>query len=137
MIRTICLFLIAACATLAIPAQSRFTRSAYLPETTPERLSARQLQTLVSTAATTEDHERLAQYYQAKALEYRAEAEIHDAMLTVHQANSVMYNDKLRRGTIEHCYYMARSLKQRAAQAELLAQQQEEMAQATRAKSGQ
>jgi hypothetical protein len=128
MIRTLSIVSIAIFATLAVSAQAPATQP------TPEQLTGRQVKVLVATASTPADHERIAHYYEAKALEYRTEAEKHDAMLTAFQANPVMYSDKERPGTIDHCAYLAKSLKQRAVKAEALARQHEQMAHATQSK---
>jgi hypothetical protein len=128
MIRTLSIASIALFATLAAAAQVPAAQP------TSEQLTNRQVKTLIATASTPSDHERIARYYEAKALEYRAEAEKHDAMLTAFQANPALNNDKARPGTIGHCAYLAKSLKQRAAKAETLAQQQEQMARATQNK---
>jgi hypothetical protein len=95
----------------------------------PEHLTAQQLKTLTATAETRAEHERIARYYEDLALQYRAEADKHGAMLTVFQANPVMNGDKARSGTIDHCWYLVKSLKQRAAKAEAIAKQQEKLAQ--------
>jgi hypothetical protein len=121
MIRTLSIASIALFATLAVSAQAPATRPA------PEQLTNRQVKSLIA-ASTPQEHQRIAQYYETKALEYRAEAQEHDAMLTAFQANPVLNSDKERPGTIDHCLYLAKSLKQRAAKAEALARQHEQMA---------
>jgi hypothetical protein len=128
MIRTTSVLFVVLFATLAMHGQL----PAAQPASGTVQLTVRQLAALAASASTPEDHERLARYFEAKALEYRAEAQTHDAMLNVFQANPVMNNDKLRPGTISHCYYLARSLKQRAARAEALGRQHQRMAEEAR-----
>jgi hypothetical protein len=126
MIRTLSIASIALFATLAASAQTPAAQPA------SGQLTNREVKTLIATASTPADHERIARYYEAKAIEYRTEAGKHDAMLTAFQANPALNNDKARPGTIGHCAYLAKSLKQRAANAQALAQQHEQMARASR-----
>lgn len=133
MIRTFSIFVVAVLSSFAASAQTQIAASDLALDAVPQ-LSARQLQTLVATANSPQDHEVLASYYRARAIEYRAQAEAHDSMLNLFQASDIMHNDKLRPGTIDHCLHMARSLKQRAEKAQALARDQQQMAQAARAR---
>lgn len=130
MIRILSIASIALFATLTASAQARTFLQARGAQTAPEHLTAQQLKVLIATARTPVEHERIAHYYEDLALQYRAEAYKHDAMLTVFQSNGAMYSDKQRSGTIDHCWYLVKSLKQRAAKAQAIAQEQEKMARA-------
>lgn len=95
-----------------------------------EHLSAKQLNALVANAKTSADHERIANFYELKAQEYRAEAQMHARMLAEFMANSATNNDKAHFGTVNHCDFMFKSLTRRAQEADRLAHDQERLAQA-------
>jgi|SRR5271166_1277580 len=77
----------------------------------PEHLSKQQLNTLIATAKTAAEHESIAQYYQAKALDYLAQAKEHEAMVAAYKANSTLSNDKNQASTISHCEYFVTTFK--------------------------
>jgi hypothetical protein len=91
-------------------------------------LSRGQLSTLASSAKTPADHERIAQYYQAKAQGYLAQAQVHQAMLAAYKANPALSNNKNQASTVGHCEYFVQSLQQQAAKAQQQAQSHELMA---------
>jgi hypothetical protein len=93
----------------------------------PEHLSKQQLNTLIATAKTPAEHERIAQYYQAKALDYLAQSKEHEQMVAAYKANPSMAA-KSRAGTIEHCEYFVQHFKDLAVKSQELAQLHEEMA---------
>jgi hypothetical protein len=108
-----------------------FTLSSQTPVTQlrTEQLTQKQVNALLTTASTPADHERLANYYELKAQEYRAQAQVHAQMLVGFMANSATNNSKAQFGTVNHCDFMFKSLNQRARAAHKLALEQERLAQ--------
>jgi uncharacterized protein (DUF305 family) len=94
----------------------------------PEHLSKQQLNTLIATANTPADHERIAHYYHAKALDYLAQAKEHEAMVAAYKANSSLSNDKNQASTISHCEYFVTTFKALADNSQALAASHERMA---------
>ncbi len=94
----------------------------------PEHLSKQQLNTLIASAKTPADHERLAQYYRAQASDYLAEAKDHESMVAAYKANSSLSNEKNRASTIGHCEYFVKTFKELAVKAQELATLHEQMA---------
>jgi hypothetical protein len=94
-----------------------------------EKLSEQQLNTLTSTAKTSADHERISNYYQAKAVEYQAEAKEHEKMIAGYKANPVLSNDKNRVATIGHCEYFVATFNALAVNSRQLAASHLRMAQ--------
>jgi hypothetical protein len=64
-----------------------FAQIAPAPQPKPEHLSMVQLNTLISTAKTPAEHLRIAQYYQAEAQDYLAQAKEHEQMVADYKAN--------------------------------------------------
>lgn len=124
MIRNLFVLSLAVVLSIAASAQTQANQFA------AEKLSARELNALVASARTAAEHERIANYYAAQALEYRAEEQQHLAMLTGFMANPTVNNEKARFGTMNHCEYLARTMRQRASKAEALALEQQKLAQA-------
>src|ERR1035441_10578469 len=91
--------------SFAFAAVLAFTSFAAMAQTQPkvEKLSKQQLNTLIATAKTPAEHERIAQYYKAKAVDYLAQAKEHEAMVAAYKANSSLSNDKNQASTISHC----------------------------------
>jgi hypothetical protein len=102
------------------------TPSASQPK--PEPLTKQQLNTLIAAAKTPEEHQRIAQYYQTKAVDYLAQAKEHEAMIAAYKANSSMSNDKNQASTISHCEYFVQTFKALADNAQELATLHERMA---------
>ena len=94
----------------------------------PEHLSKQQLHTLIASAKTPAEHERLAQYYRAQASDYLAEAKDHESMVAAYKANSSLSNEKIRASTIGHCEYFVKTFKELAVKAQELATLHEQMA---------
>ena len=94
----------------------------------PEKLSKSELRSLIATATTSEQHMRLARYYEAKAQRYMAESNEHQKMAEQFKKNPMMNNDKRVFGTVNHCEYYAQSFKQQAVKMQSLANMQEDMA---------
>lgn len=93
-----------------------------------EHLSKPQLNTLIATAKTSAEHERIAQFYEAQAQDDRAQAKEHEAMIAAYKANSSLSNDKNRASTIGHCEYFVQAFKDMAVKNHELAQLHEQMA---------
>jgi hypothetical protein len=106
-----------------------FGQTTSTPQSKPEHLSKQQLNTLIATANTQADHERIAQYYRAKAVDYLAQAKEHEAMVAAYKANSSMSTNKNRASTISHCEYFAKTFQALADNSQELATLHERMAQ--------
>ena len=82
---------------------------------------------LISTAHTPAEHTRIAEYYQAQATAFLAESKEHEEMATADRNNPATNNSKFVAGTVNHCEYIAQSLKKDADQAQDLAKLHEEI----------
>ncbi|HUA91119.1 MAG TPA: hypothetical protein VL991_01060 [Terracidiphilus sp.] len=122
--RTIAIFSLVFALTFAA-----FAQAAPSQQLVPEHLSKQQLNTLIATAKTSAEHRRIAQYFQAKAQDYLAQAQEHEQMLAAYKANPSLSNDKHRASTIGHCEYFVQTFKDLAAKSQELAQLHEQMAQ--------
>jgi hypothetical protein len=96
-------------------------------QTKPEHLSKRQLNSLIATAKTPAEHQRIAQYYQAKAQDYLAQAKEHKQMVAAYKANPSL-TAKSQASTINHCEYFVQTFKDLAAKSQELAQLHDQMA---------
>jgi hypothetical protein len=124
--RTLSIFSILSLAFVMSVAAFGQIASAQQPK--PEHLSKRQLNTLIATAKTPAEHQRIAQYYQTKAQDYLAQSKEHEAMAAAYKANSSMSTNKNRASTISHCEYFAQTFKDLAAKSQELAQLHDQMA---------
>lgn len=93
-----------------------------------EKLTSKQISALVASARTPAEHQRIASYYELKALEYRAQAQVQAQMLIGFMANAATNNDKAQYGTVNHCDYMFKSFIRRAQTADKLALEQQRLA---------
>jgi hypothetical protein len=93
-----------------------------------EHLSKKQLASLVVSAKTPAQHQKIADYYRAESANYLAQAGEHARMAVDFEKNLATNNDKVARSTVDHCQYLAKTLQARAAAAAALAQQHEQMA---------
>lgn len=93
-----------------------------------ERLSKHQLNSLIASAKTPAEHARIAHYYEAKAQSDLAQSNEHAQMAAEFRQNNVTSSSKWSTGTVNHCEYLAKSLKKDAAKMEALAQEHEQMA---------
>ncbi len=105
-----------------------FAQAAPSQQVKPEHLSNRQLNTLIATAKTPAEHRRIAQYYQAKAQDYLAQAREHEQMVAAYKANSSLSTNKNRASTISHCEYFSQTFKELAVKSQELGQLHEQMA---------
>jgi hypothetical protein len=94
----------------------------------PERLSHSQLLTLIATAKTPTQHEQLARYYDEKAQDYLNQSAEHQQMAEGYRKNPLISSSKWATGTISHCEFIAKSLKEDAGRMQALAQSHREMA---------
>jgi hypothetical protein len=111
-----------------------FGQTASTPQPKPEHLSKQQLTTLIATAKTPAEHERIANFYEAKAQDYRAQAQEHESMIVAYKANSSLSTDKNQASTINHCEYFVQTDKDMAVKSHELAQLHEQMAKDTQQK---
>lgn len=105
-----------------------FGQTPSMQQPKPEHLSKQQLNTLIATANTPAEHERIAQYYRAKDVDYLAQAKEHEAMIAAYKANSNLSNDKNQASTISHCEYFVTTFKALADNSDELATLHERMA---------
>ncbi len=96
----------------------------------PEHLSKKQLAALIATATTPAQHQRIADYYRPESDKLMAESNYHAAMAAAFRANPMTNNLKAAFRTVDHCEYLAKSLKAKAEKAEALALEHERMAEA-------
>jgi hypothetical protein len=93
-----------------------------------EKLSKQQLNTLISTAKTPAEHQRIASFYEASAKDFRTQAQEHQAMIVAYKSNTSMSNDKNRASTVGHCEYFVKSLTELSVKSDELAKLHKEMA---------
>ena len=94
----------------------------------PQHLTKQQVNTLIATAKTAADHQRIAQFYQSQAQDYLAQSKEHEAMVAAYKANPSLVNNKNQASTISHCEYFVQTFKDLAAKSQELAQLHEQMA---------
>jgi hypothetical protein len=105
-----------------------FGQAASKQQPTGNKLSKQQLMSLIATAKTPAEHQRIADYYNAKALDFLAQSKEHQEMAEQYKKNVVTSSSKYAAGTVNHCEYLAKSLKDDATQMQELAQEHEQMA---------
>lgn len=93
-------------------------------------LSKGEVKTLIANAKTAEDHERIAKYFDAEAVQLDAEANEHQELVAVYKANPSGQESKhpMSGKTAGHCQYFADDLHKAATQARELAADHREMA---------
>jgi hypothetical protein len=101
-----------------------------------EHLSKRQLNTLIATAKTPADHQRIAQFYQAQAQDYLAQSREHAREAEQARNNPLRVNNKTVFSTVNHCEHYAQKFSDLAAKSQDLAKQHEQMASDSGKKSG-
>src|SRR5260370_91002 len=105
-----------------------FGQTTSTQQTKPEHLSKGQLNSLISTAKTPAEHQRIAQFYQSRAQDYLAQSKEHEAMVAAYKANPSLINNKNQASTINHCGYFVQTFKNLAVKSQELAQLHEQMA---------
>jgi surface antigen len=98
-----------------------FFASTSQAQQSPETMSKQQLNTLIATAKTPADQQRISRYYHFKALEYQAEVQEHEKMIANYKTNPVLSNDKFRTATIGHCTYLVATFNKLAETSQQLA----------------
>jgi len=93
-----------------------------------EHLSKHQLNTLIATAKTPADHQRIAQFYQAQAQDYLAQSKEHAREAEQARNNPLRVNNKTIFSTVNHCEHYAQKFSDLAAKSQGLAKQHEQMA---------
>jgi hypothetical protein len=121
-------------ALLSLVFAMTLTVSAATTQPTREHLSKTQLSALIATAKTPAEHQRIADYYRAQSVDLLTQSEYHAQMAAGFKLNPSTNNDKFQRQTVNHCAYLAQSLKTQSVKAEALAKQHEEMATAAEQK---
>ena len=93
-------------------------------------LSKQELKTLISTAKTAQDHQRLAKHFSAKADELEAESTEHQAMAVQYKANPSGHEMKHPNSaqTASHCKFLADDLHKASQRARRMATDHQEMA---------
>lgn len=99
---------------------------------TKHKLTEQQLISLIANAKTPADHAQIAEFYEAKSSEFLAESKEHQAMADAYKKNTTTSNAKFVKGTADHCYYVAESLKADAAKMHEMATMHETMAKEAR-----
>jgi hypothetical protein len=74
------------------------------------------------------EHRQIALYYEAKAQDYQARANVHQAMVEQYKADTTRVNNKNYASTIGHCEYFAQTLREQAAKAQEQAKLHQQMA---------
>jgi hypothetical protein len=85
------------------------------------------LDTLIATAKTPAEHQRIAQDYRDQAQNYVAQAKEHEAMIAAYKA-SPNATSKNQAATIGHCEYFAAKFNDLAAKSREVANMHEQMA---------
>ncbi len=94
----------------------------------PEQLTKKQLNTLIASAKTPAEHNRIATYYQAKSADFLAQAKEHESMVAAYKANTFLSSDKNRASTIDHCEYFVTTFNALAGNSQELAKLHQRMA---------
>jgi hypothetical protein len=97
-----------------------------------QKFTEKQLLSLIANARTAADHTQISEYYEAKSIDFLAESKEHQAMADAYKKNATTNNAKFVKGTVDHCYYIAESLKADAAKMHELATMHEAMAKEAR-----
>ena len=96
-------------------------------------LSKTELKALITNAETKGDHERIAQYFDAEAAKYEAEAKEHGELAPFyreHTPQSAKFPGSMQ--TFQHCDALSKSLQTAAGEARQLAAEHRAMAQAAK-----
>jgi hypothetical protein len=122
--RTITILSLALALTVAA-----FAQGAPAQQPKPEHLSKQQLNTLIADAKTPAEHQRIAQYFDAEAAKYAAEAKEHEGLAQAYLKSgpaSAKYPGGMQ--TFSHCESMSKSLQKAAENARQLASDHQQMA---------
>src|SRR5215472_5173953 len=98
---------------------------------TNSKLTSKQVRSLIATAKTPEDHQKIAAYYRAKAEEAKANAAEHERILAAYNQNPSTHEPaKTVGGPSAHCHTLIRLYNDEAKEDSALAEEHEQMAKA-------
>jgi len=99
-------------------------------------LSKDELKKAIATASTSDDHERIAKHYDAKAVQLEAEAKDHEEDAAEYAKSSSMHDQKhpMSGQTASHCKLFATRFAEAAKEARLLAADHRQMAKPAKTK---
>lgn len=93
------------------------------------KLTSKQLQSLIATAKTPEDHQKIAGYYRDMAAEAKANAAEHEKDLTAYNENPSTHRlAKAAGGPSAHCHTLIRLYNEEAKEDLAMAEEHEQMA---------
>jgi hypothetical protein len=95
---------------------------------TTEHLSKHQLGGLIATAKTPAEHQRIAQFYQSQAQNYRTQSKEHALEAEQSKNNPMRSNNKDVFSTVNHCEHSARKFSDMADKSQELSKQHADMA---------
>ena len=101
-----------------------------------EHLSKHQLNTLIATAKTPAEHQRIAQFYQSQTQDYLAQSKEHALEAEQFRSNPMRVNYKTVFSTVNHCEHYAQKFSDLAAKSQEFAKQHEQMASDSGKQSG-
>ena len=111
-------------ATLGTMSQARW-------DETGSKLTSKQLRSLIASAKTSEDHQKLAAYYRDMAAEAKANAAEHEKILAAYNQNPSTHPPaKAAGGPAEHCRTLIRLYNDEAKEDLAMADQHDQMAKA-------
>lgn len=118
------LFVVLSLTTLGTVSQARGDEA-------KSKLSSKQLRSLIATAKTPEDHQKLAAYYRDMAAEAKANAAEHEKILAAYNQNPSTHPPaKAAGGPAEHCRTLIRLYNDEAKEDLAMADQHDQMAKA-------
>lgn len=116
---------------LAVLSLMTFSASAARGQDAHSNLTSKQVRTLIATAKTPEDHQKIAAYYREKAEEAKANAAEHQKILAAYYENPSTHPPaKAAGGASEHCRTLIRLYNDEAKEDLALANEHEQMAKA-------
>jgi hypothetical protein len=101
-----------------------------------EHLSKHQLNTLIATAKTPAEHQRIAHFYQSQAQNYLTQSKEHALEAEQSRNNPMRNNNKAVFSTVNHCEHFAQNFSDLAAKSQELSKQHEQMASSAGQQSG-
>ncbi len=123
-ITALLLFAVLSLTTLGAMSQAR-------GDETKSKLTSKQLRSLIATAKTPEDHQKLAAYYRDMAEEAKANAAEHEKILAAYNQNPSTHPlAKAAGGPAEHCRTLIRLFNDEAKEDLAMAEQHDQMAKA-------
>ena len=100
------------------------TTSAYAASQPQQRISKKQLQTMIDNARTPAEHQQIADYYSRQSQKFLAEADQHVEM----RADYLNGGSRGSHSHADHCSQIIRQLKEKSVKAAALATEHEQMA---------